>query len=363
MNQISKVVLKNFQCHKNLTVNFDTGMTCLMGSNNGGKSSSIRALYWILTNSPRGEWMRREVEGVVKKAEAYVTFTDGTVLGRIKGDKINQYTMNGEMWEKFGTNIPSPIQDYIDDIELAKGTKILPNIHMQDDPAFMVFESSSVRGALVNYLTGIDVGDRMKKGFNKTLKEIKTSRAALENAREENLESLGKFGNTKAHLKKVSSLEEFSSELKCADEKLTDCLYLSTTLCEAGRNLDKCATFDSEKFKKIEKVYKQYKQISSDLFDCSELESTFTFAANQVSTCKNKVDISQVLNKLNEMVDPLIDLSADICIISTIQKERKKAAEELSTQTKYHDNILKEIKELDIKECPTCNQIIGDDHV
>ena len=87
MNQIAKLVLKNFQCHKKLTINFDTGMTCLMGENNGGKSSAIRALYWILTNSPRGDWMQREVEGKLLTAEAYVTFTDGVTLGRIKGNR------------------------------------------------------------------------------------------------------------------------------------------------------------------------------------------------------------------------------------------------------------------------------------
>jgi len=63
VQKIAKIKLKNFQCHKNLTMNLTTGMTSLMGKNNGGKSSAIRALYWIFTNSPRGDWMQREVGG------------------------------------------------------------------------------------------------------------------------------------------------------------------------------------------------------------------------------------------------------------------------------------------------------------
>jgi len=58
-SMIKKLILKNFQIHKKLVLEFDEKITVIKGSNDSGKSSIIRAIYWIFYNQPTGDWMCR----------------------------------------------------------------------------------------------------------------------------------------------------------------------------------------------------------------------------------------------------------------------------------------------------------------
>ena len=52
-----KLILKNVQRHKDLTVHFTPGLNVIRGANQRGKSTIIRSLFWLFTNRPLGNWI------------------------------------------------------------------------------------------------------------------------------------------------------------------------------------------------------------------------------------------------------------------------------------------------------------------
>jgi exonuclease SbcC len=51
---IQSIVLRNFQAHKNTEISLDKGITAIVGSSDSGKTSILRAFYWVLQNKPSG---------------------------------------------------------------------------------------------------------------------------------------------------------------------------------------------------------------------------------------------------------------------------------------------------------------------
>jgi len=184
---ISSVSLTNFQIHKKLDFNLTAGMNLIYGSNDSGKSSIVRALHWCFLNSPSGDWMCRiDDSGKTLRTSVKVTFNDDTVICRIRDGKKNIYFFNNEEFSHFGNDVPTPIVAYLKRIDLnLVTTNQRPGLHMQDDQPFMVFESKNAKGGLVNYLTGLDIADRIKKSVSGDLNAAKATRRALVDLRKE----------------------------------------------------------------------------------------------------------------------------------------------------------------------------------
>ena len=330
-----------------------------MGHNNGGKSSAIRALYWILTNSPRGDWMQREVAGELKTAEAYVTFTDGTRIGRVKGNRgLNKYLMNDETWEKFGNNIPEPILDYINKLELPFGKNLLPNIHMQDDDPFMVTESSTARGALVNYLTGIDIGDKIKKDFNSQIKErtnksseLESSIAELEIEYEE-IEDVEKY--TKKYskvLKKHDKLKELETTIHVLNSRIKELQNLKVDI----KQLPRIRKGAIKTITKLQTKLKNTNALRLAIRDALTVHESI----KQVKLPKTNLDelqgVSEALYKLSKqplkIEKQIASLKKSLALYNNIVKCQQETDEQLK-------KFRKELEKYKGKQCPTCGNTI-----
>jgi len=199
MKKIAKITLKNLQPFKALTIDFTEDITTLVGDNNTGKSTVIRALYWLFTNSPSGDWMCKEVNGKLKTASVRMVDTEGNAVKRIRGPKINRYILNGDKFDKFGRDVPEPIKEYFGKLGIQCGNvELRPFISMDEEQPFLIFESGPVRGSVLNYLTGIDVADKIKKSFSKEAGALKKE----QKVKKQNIKEL------KTKLKKFKNLEE-----------------------------------------------------------------------------------------------------------------------------------------------------------
>ncbi len=117
--------LKDFQKHRDITVEFDPEITTITGESDAGKSSIVRALYWVVFNRPIGDWMIRHNQ---KGVRGKLVTTDGTIVRR-RGKSHNYYLKDGEKYVAFG---PGKVPDDIAEI-LKVG---LVNFQMQGDPPF-----------------------------------------------------------------------------------------------------------------------------------------------------------------------------------------------------------------------------------
>ena len=171
---LKKLILKNFQIHKRLEVTFSPTITIIHGPNDAGKSSVVRALYWVFYNQPTGDWMCRINEREeIENAYVRVIFDDGSIIKRIKGEKVNKYVVDGEEYENFGFGVPDPVKEVLRIHKFKTNKTEFPlHVAMQDDLPFLIYESSTVKASVIDTLTGMSIVQKAISAFTAESKEL-----------------------------------------------------------------------------------------------------------------------------------------------------------------------------------------------
>src|SRR5690606_38834795 len=93
---LNKLVLRNFQRHKKLTLKLGK-ITTIVGRSDVGKSAIIRSLRWALTNRPAGTGMIRRGTDLCRVS----VFIGKDKIRRVRGKKKNVYQLNGSDLKAF----------------------------------------------------------------------------------------------------------------------------------------------------------------------------------------------------------------------------------------------------------------------
>lgn len=122
---LERLVLKNFQVHKDLEIEFAPGVTTLVGPTDQGKSTIIRALVWLYFNQPSGEEFITHGE-----SDCSVTLTtDQHTIERFRGPGGNGYRLDGKEFRALGQGV---VPEDIRRVLLVSET----NVQSQLDPPF-----------------------------------------------------------------------------------------------------------------------------------------------------------------------------------------------------------------------------------
>lgn len=168
---ITHVEIKNFQSHKDTSLEFVKGTNALVGSSNSGKTAVLRAIKWCLINVPNGDSFitTGEKESVVK-----VHLSNGKMIERRKDkSKVNLYRLheNGEVVDEFtgfGVKVPPPI------IEAHGIVPIADNVYFQFadqlESAFMLSLKPKQRAEVLGDLEELGKIDRALGGVNDDLR-------------------------------------------------------------------------------------------------------------------------------------------------------------------------------------------------
>lgn len=106
---LERLYIQNFQVHDKLVVEFDPGITTIVGPSDVGKSAIIRALRWVCTNTPGGdEFVRTGTRGTTVRL-----FVDGHEVTRRRGGDVNEYLLDGSRYVSFGRTVPEAILDIL----------------------------------------------------------------------------------------------------------------------------------------------------------------------------------------------------------------------------------------------------------
>lgn len=104
---LTRMTIQNFQRHRRLAVDFDPGVTTIVGASDSGKSAVLRALRWVVTNTPGGAaFVTHGARGAVVRVSV-----DGHTITRRRGGSANTYEIDGQELRAFGTGVPDPIAD------------------------------------------------------------------------------------------------------------------------------------------------------------------------------------------------------------------------------------------------------------
>jgi exonuclease SbcC len=219
---LERLILRNFQSHDKLVVDFDPKVTVVVGPSDVGKSAIIRALRWVATNKPGGDAFIKEGTKVTT-----VTLTvDGHRIDRrraIGGDNV--YRLDEDELRAFGADVPAPVSDLLRMSEV--------NFQNQHDTPFWFAESSGEVSRRLNAVVDLSTIDELQSSVTSKARQAKTV-ADLAEARltelKQKKDTLKAIETTHEELKRVEALELNLSGIRHEYEMLSEFLHA----------LDKC---------------------------------------------------------------------------------------------------------------------------
>ena len=204
---LEKLSIKNFQIHSSFDLEFDKRITCIVGASDVGKSAVLRALKWVLSNSPSGDSFVKDGSSSCQ-VELEV---DGKVVSRHRTPSLNRYLYGTREefleYKAFGSDVPEPIANFLN---------VGPtNFQSQHDPPFWLSDTAGQVSRNLNAVVNLDIIDR---ALSAAAKAVTKARTALELADErcakarDRKMSLAWVKKAKAHLGLVSALHADAAE-------------------------------------------------------------------------------------------------------------------------------------------------------
>ena len=211
---ITSVTLKNFQAHKDTTVQFDRGLNIIVGESNNGKTSILRGILWAIDNQPLGNDFIMAGEN---DCSVTINFSDGTYIKRGRTVKNTGYYEiryiddNGkyidQTYRGFTNAVPVEVANVhqMPKVNITKDIETHLNVLSQLDGPFLLTESPLVKASAIGRITGTHVIDAAIKESNKT---IQSNRKLVKSYSED----LQQKENERKQLPDIKSMEAFTKK-------------------------------------------------------------------------------------------------------------------------------------------------------
>lgn len=373
MKYIEKVILENFQSHKNSVIEFDSQLNVIVGPSDSGKTAILRGIRWALYNEPSGDYFIREGES---ECSVTIVFNDGTKIKRYRSKTRNSYFLydsnnNETKFEGFGISVPQEIIDKtgIKKILLDSDLSSAINLSDQLEGSFLLSERGSTRASSMGRLVGVNIID---DALRETLKDSRNLASNKRNIDEnilelekelteyDYLEELGKKINDievirdkiqiksntlskyKVFLEKILYLSQEKKELYYYVDKLKGIHLLDNTLNHISSSINRYEYFNKQNNiiyklslnkKENIKIINAYKNINLAEKHIEKMDSLYNLQL-RLNKIKSKLQIVTL------EIDKLTLLSNKLQSIDLVQENIKK----INNSTQQLEN-LKNIKD------------------
>ncbi len=194
---IESLSLTNWQCHDERTIEFDQ-ITTLVGANDAGKSSVLRALLFAMLNRWEGAANTHVTFG--QESSSIRLSIAGQQITREKGEGTNSYSLDGEPFAAFRYDVPPDIANLLN--------VSIDNFQQQGDPAFWLNLTSGQAASALNDIFCLSSIDDALSNIASQLRQVKTEKKVAE----ERLET------ARANSKTLYWTKEASADLKELEE-------------------------------------------------------------------------------------------------------------------------------------------------
>ncbi len=272
---IDKLTIQNFQSHKHSELEFHPGVNAIIGKSDSGKSSILRALYWICFNRPGGfDFIRHREE----RSQVILESQDSPMIRRIKGNKQNEYTLawdnDTQVYKAMGSDVPDHVRSILNISSI--------NMQKQMDPPFLLSQTSGQVGKYLNEITNLSLIDSSLSNIKKTFNEEKRNLQTIKNQKEE----------LEQDLKNYENLDEFESQLKTVKKK-------QRRLEDHKEQVERLENLIA-KYNRNKKIVSSFNWLDEiDLTLIEEKQSKLYELRSQKSILESKIDLYQ--NKKNSI--------------------------------------------------------------
>lgn len=291
---IEKIILHNFQCHKDVTLELGRS-TVLLGDSNCGKSAVLRALYWVIYNNPLidrtgpqnfyvSHWAQKKTKSGFKfKDDEYTSVTvvvDGHTIERKRSNTFNGYYVDGTMYEALRTSVPEEV------------TKIFnianASIQQQMDSPFLLTVTPGEASQYLNSLAHLECVDEI---LNIAKKKVLDTSAEVDSTNEE-IAQLEKEVGTYGWVAKAEELYGKATKLSPKIEELKNKLNA----------INKSIT----EYKNVPNYPEIPKWLEGKDFDSqiNKLNDSIALVNRYIGACKVIKQIEPTLDSLSKLKEP-----------------------------------------------------------
>jgi len=300
-----KLTLRNFQAHKDLSVDLEPGVNVIIGPSDRGKSSLIRALQLIFFNRPGGTSFITHGEDT---CTVEVDLKDGPAIRRTRGKTKNEYQIGDK------APLKAPGRDVPEEVLAICPMKEI-NFQGQHDSPFMLSETAGEVGRMLNKMVDLTVIDRALNKLNSDKKNT---------------------SNTLSY--ESETLEDLQEEAKH---------YEDVALMEADvETLEEMASIYREISEKVEEVEEAIEAVEDLAEELRKLPET-SMANNEIVALTNMAKEELALEDHLEELGTCYRLTANILRDLGDMEEAEKALEQ-------------ELDEIVGEVCPLCNRPMGE---
>ena len=363
---IKKIHCKDFQAHKNTTLEFSPNITCIVGENGSGKTAIFRALKAVLLNDCLGDNFVRLPDA--KNFTVELELGDNTVITRTKGDKKNSVAVSGlGTWSDFNRDYPHQVTDATKIKEVLLGDKVKTVLQVQgqlDAPYMLVGVPESTKMKFLNRLSGSYLLSEAIKQANTDLAKNKqlvvsssTTIDQLTHEKTQLTSRLSTLNNLVNYIEsRVPLIEDMEKQLQRLSLLKNKYLSWAAGNAEVTRKLQYTGTVNFldklnnniSKYDKLLNLRTKYSQI------LSELQSIDKLILVQADTSK----LEKLLDKYNNLIQLKNNFNKVTGDISQCDEEITTINSKLEEQTAVLDKELSTMK-----ECPICGNIIDKEKI
>lgn len=342
---LKKLEIKNFQSHKNSTLEFRPGLNVIIGSSNCGKTVILRALNWIISNRPRGQNFIRH-----GTTDCQVTLeTDNTTIVRTRNKKENCYTINGEILTALSGNVPPQITDTLNLSDL--------NIQNQLDQHFLTQDSPGKVAQAINNVTHLEnaeeASSKISNKINALARKIEIDKQTEKEYREKlkRFEYLGDFEHTLVYAKTITkNLEKTNQQIDGIEKIESSFNTVQTELQALPTPLEGL----DELLEKVVDTYNQNYSTVDSLSKLSTIVNNFVLLQKQLDSLPAKIDIKKLDNlekETTEIGNRLYDLRELVMQFHDFEEDMFVQVDELKILKKELGVVTE-----DLEICPLCGQ-------
>ncbi len=286
---LKNIHIRNYQSHRDTTLEFHKGTNIIVGPSDSGKSAILRALNWIINNKPAGDAFRSHWGG---PTSASIKTSESSIC-RYR-DKENSYEINGKVLKGFGQNVPEEISKAINIQET--------NTQRQMDSPYLLSETAGEIARQLNQIVDLEVIDtsvaNVIKWSRQKLTEIQSQEELIQDLEDD--------------LKKLPDLDSIEI-LVTSIEKLEEDLCSSSQQVSTIRSLQSSYEEMKEEAEEAAKIIKA-QSIIKELFNlCKEKEETTTIK-NRILQLKESWEMaSHKFGKALTLKNALLNKLPKVC--------------------------------------------------
>lgn len=289
---ISQIQIENFQSHENTVLKLHPGINVVVGASDSGKSAIVRALRWLVWNKPGGDAFRSTWGG-----DTVVTLQldTGSQVRRVRTSKINEYSIDNEVYHAFGSEPPEDVQKLLNFAEI--------NLQQQLDRPFLLDNSPGQVAQYLNSVAHLDVIDRATSSINGWVRGLNTQLKHLEEQQSKFQERLEEFAYLPEMESDIQGLEKCERELSVLSETRA-ALFKALSAIEDIRDKLHSLSRLTALAGPVEAAITQYTSLAAQRKKLLALQSTL----EELKELTTRLQRTQVLRSLRGKVERALSL-------------------------------------------------------